>query len=90
MHKHGRVDLNQAEIRDAARSAGASWVSLADIGGGCPDAIVGAHGRTWLLEIKQPKGTLTPDQVKFMASWRGEKVYVVRTVADMLKLLQVG
>ena len=90
MHKHGRVDLNQTAIRDAARAAGASWVSLADIGGGCPDAIVGAHSRTWLVEVKDDKGVLTPDQMRFMASWKGERVHVVRTVGDMLKLLQAG
>ena len=88
MRVHGRVDQNQADIRDAARKAGASWLSLSDIGGGCPDALVGAHGVTWLVEVKSDKGTLTPDQVKFCASWRGARVHVVRTVADMLALLK--
>ena len=88
MRIHGRVDANQAEIRDAARKAGASWLSLSDVGGGCPDALLGAHGRTWLVEIKRPKGTLTPDQVRFMSSWRGEKVYVLRSIEDVLQLLR--
>ena len=88
MRRFGAVDLNQAEIRDAARKAGASWLNLSAVGGGCPDALVGAHGRSWLVEVKRPKGTLTPAQVEFMASWKGEKVYVVRDVDEMLKLLR--
>lgn len=87
MRRFGAVDLNQSDIRDAARKAGASWLNLSAVGGGCPDALVGSHGQSWLVEVKREKGTLTPDQVEFMSSWRGSKVHVIRTVDEMLKLI---
>jgi hypothetical protein len=41
----------------------------------------------FVIEVP-PKGQLTPDQVKWVAAWRGD-VHVVRTVDDALKLVGV-
>ncbi len=87
MRKHGRVDKNQSEIVAAVRAMGATWLDLSSVGGGCPDGLVGYHGRTYLVEIKGPKGTLTPDQEQFISLWRGSPVHVIRTVDGVIELM---
>ena len=67
MRTRGRVDENQAAIVRALRQIGASVQSLADIGDGCPDLLVGFRNRIALMEIKdgnQPpsKRRLTEDE----------------------------
>ena len=39
--RHGKVDLNHGELRDTFRALGCSVVSLADLGKGIPDLLVG-------------------------------------------------
>jgi len=81
MRKYGRVDANQISVVKALRSAGASVQSLASIGKGCPDLLVGFEGINYLLEVKDGKKPpserkLTDDQVKWMDSWDGEVIVV--------------
>lgn len=90
-HKHGKTDANHTAIVAALRSIGASVVSLADIGNGCPDLIVGFRGQNLLLEVKdgkQPpsKRKLTPDEVKFFDEWRGA-VHIVYSETDAVSLV---
>ena len=66
MRRAARVDFNQTEIVEALRKVGVSVQSLASIGKGCPDLLASKGDAMWLIEVKGPKGTLTPDQVKFM------------------------
>ena len=87
MRTRGRVDQNQAALVRVARQLGASWVSLANLGAGVPDALVGFRGRTVLVEVKTPTGKLTPDQEQFLTTWRGEPVVIVRTIDDLVKML---
>jgi hypothetical protein len=54
MRRAARVDHNHAEIVRALRDVGATVESLAAIGSGCPDALVGFRGVNVLLEIKNP------------------------------------
>ncbi len=89
MRKHGRVDANQADIVKALRQVGASVQSLADIGKGCADILVGFHGRNWLMEIKMPGCHLTPDEKEWHAGWQGA-VVVVRSVEEALGYLFTG
>ena len=42
----------------------------------------------WVILV-QPKGKLTPDQVKFIHEWRGV-VHIVRTPEDALKVIGVS
>lgn len=81
MRRNARVDTNHKEIADALRAVGASVVSLAAIGRGVPDLLIGFRGGNYLLEIKTAKGKLTPDQTEFTALYRGS-VVVVRSVAE--------
>jgi hypothetical protein len=47
-----RVDRNQAEIVQALRKCGAHVQSLAGVGRGCPDLLVGYRGCWRVLEVK--------------------------------------
>ena len=88
-----KVDRNQAEIVAALRSVGASVQSLAAIGKGCPDLLVGWRGSNYVIEVKDgrvvpSKRKLTPDQVRWHDAWNG-RVHVVSSVTDALSLLGV-
>ena len=72
MKKYGKIDANQTGIVRDLRKAGCRVLSLASVGGGCPDLLVyrPTTGLFTLLEIKdgsKPPSArkLTPDQVKF-------------------------
>ena len=84
--KHGKVDENQAEIVDAFRRCGASVVSLADVGGGIPDLLIGYRDVTFLVEVKTAEGKLNDLQKKWHARWNGQ-IAIVRSVDDVLRLL---
>ena len=83
-----KVDLNHGEIVDALRKCGVSVQSLASIGKGCPDLLCAKPDGMWLIEVKGPKGKLTPDQQEFITGWRGP-VHIARTVDDALKIVGV-
>lgn len=76
MKKFGRVDANQKEIVSALRKLGCSVTSLANVGAGVPDLLVGYKGVNYLLEVKNGKKPpserrLTSDQQTFHAHWNG-------------------
>lgn len=82
--RHGRTDANQTEIVRALRDVGAFVQSLADLGRGVPDLLVGFHGRWFVLEVKTPGGKLTPDET----DWHGRAcapVFIVRGVDESLR-----
>jgi Holliday junction resolvase len=83
MRRAAHVDEQQAEIVAALRAVGASVVSLASVGKGCPDLLVGYCGRNTLLEVKDPKrrNRLTAAQVDWHRLWKG-RVAVVTTVDE--------
>lgn len=85
--KYGRRDSTHHEVVEALESVGASVFDCADMGGGFPDLVVGYRGRTYLMEVKGPKGKLSPSQVAFSAGWRGDKVLMVRTRAEALRAI---
>lgn len=86
------VDENQAEIVDALRRAGVSICDTSGVGHGFPDLIAGLRGRNILIEVKNPKNAygkkgLSESQEKFDRQWQGEKVHIVRSVGDALKVV---
>ena len=92
MRTAAKVDRNQSEVVTALRKVGASVQSLASIGKGCSDLLVGYHGHLYLMEIKDganvpSKQLLTDDQKKWHDAWNGSPVYVVRSVEQALKIL---
>lgn len=86
MRRAARVDNNQQEIVNALLSAGRSVFIASSIGRGFPDLVVGYDNKTYLLEVKGPKGKKTPHQDMFAAYWRGSEVYIVRTAEDAIKI----
>ena len=78
-----RVDGNQAAIVRALRAAGCSVTLLHGVGDGCPDLLVGARGRTVLLEVKRSEAAAAshvdsgPRQARWRSCWRGGPILVV-------------
>jgi hypothetical protein len=88
VRRAARTDDNQAAIVQALRAVGATVQSLAAVGAGCPDLLVGYRGSNHLLEVKdlaKPASArkLTEDQVRWHATWRGQRL-VVESVEDAL------
>lgn len=79
----GRTDTNHGEIVTALRSvSGVTVHSLAGVGCGCPDLLVGARGVTYLVEVKDGDKTpgnrpLTPDQKTWIREWNGSPVVIL-------------
>ena len=91
MRRAARVDQNQGEIVAALRAAGCSVVSLAAVGKGVPDLLVGLRGTNRLLEVKdgsKPPSArrLTPDQRDWHMTWAGQ-VLTVTSAQDALEQL---
>jgi len=90
-----RIDDNQKSIVTNLRRCGFTVTSLASIGKGCPDIIVGAYGINLLFEIKDGSKTpsqqkLTPMEMEFRDSWKGQYNVVTNfdeaiTVIDMAR-----
>jgi hypothetical protein len=83
-----RIDANQPAIVDALERIGASVYILSK-----PlDLLVGYQGRNWLVEIKdgsKPPSArhLTPAQIDFCATWRGQWA-LVKDVAEAIDLVR--
>lgn len=71
-----KVDGNHGDIVEALRNAGYSVASLATVGNGCPDIIVGKDGFTFLMEIKMPGEKLNKAQREWAKRWMGLVVRV--------------
>lgn len=78
-------DANEPEIIEVLRSAGAQVWQLSEEG--IPDLLVTKNGQTILMEVKMPKGKLTPAQEKFHAEWNGGSVFIVRSPEEALKAI---
>jgi Holliday junction resolvase len=88
-----RVDANQKEIVTELRKLGYSVLILSMVGHGCPDILVGANNRNFLIEIKDDKKSksqtkLTPDETEFIEKWKGN-VAVCYTLSDILNLIKL-
>lgn len=94
MRRAAKIDRNQPEIVQALRQAGATVQSLAAVGAGVPDLLVGFQGKTALIEVKdsaKPPSArcLTDDQLQWHALWRGGTLAVVCDVDSALRVLGV-
>lgn len=91
MRRAGKVDANQAEIVHALRRLGCTVMSIASVGRGCPDLVVGVRGRNVLLEVKDGRRPpsdrkLTPAEREWIDAWRGQ-VNVVESVDDAIEVV---
>ena len=93
MRRAARIDANQPSVVAALRSSGCSCVSLAGVGEGVPDLLVGvptdAGGETHLVEVKDGSKVasaryLTRWQAVFHESWRGAPIVVLESVDEAL------
>jgi len=94
MRRAAKIDANQKEVVDALRLAGASVQSLAAVGKGVPDLLVGFKNVTVLMEVKDGKKCLsdrrlTEDQQKWHQQWKGGTVSIVDSVDAALRVLKV-
>ena len=77
MRLRPRLDTTQREIVEALRNAGYSVRSLAGVGNGCPDILVGCQRGNALLEAKgehartHKKGILSEQEAMFFSAWLG-------------------
>lgn len=92
MRRAGRVDRNQREIVHALRAAGATVQSLASVGKGVPDILIGLEGVNLLAEIKdgaksKSRRKLTWDELSFHRTWKGQ-VAIIESIEDALDLVK--
>lgn len=94
-----KVDANQSEIVAALEGVGCTVQSLAAVGNGCPDLLVGVCGFNVLIEVKdgaRPRSErlFTPRQKSWHRDWRGtahiaesseEALAIVRAYRGRLK-----
>ncbi len=94
MRRRAKIDANHAQIVKALRNAGASVQSLATIGCGCPDLLVGFKGKNFLMEIKDPmqppnKRKLTEDERAWHGAWMGA-LFVIESEAQAFDALGIA
>lgn len=78
-------DKNHAEVVGWYKQAGCSVLDLADIGGGCPDLLIGCAGVEGFAEVKQEGEGLRPNQETFHRDWRGGKPWTVSTLSNVIE-----
>jgi hypothetical protein len=66
--------------------------SLATVGDGCPDLLVGYQGATYLMEVKDGRKPpsarkLTEDEAAWHERWRGGECAVVKSQVEALKMI---
>jgi hypothetical protein len=89
VRRAAKIDVNQPGIVKALRGVGASVQSLAAVGKGCPDLLVGFRGVNYVLEVKDgeripSQRRLTPLQGEWHEAWRGRPAVVVETQDEAL------
>lgn len=70
-------DTNEAEVVETLRAHGFCVIHMDKP----VDLLIGKGGRTWVAEVKMPKGNLTKPQQRFYDEWRGNKL-ILRTTKD--------
>lgn len=93
IRRAAKVDDNHEEIVKVLKKMGASVQSLAAVGKGCPDLLVGYQGKNLLIEVKDGKKPpsqrkLTDQQLDWMTYWNGAPVAIVTDVEGLLYLLR--
>lgn len=91
LRRAAKVDENHGEIVSALVLAGYSVQSLAVVGDGCPDLLVGGGGWNVLIEVKDgrkdpSKRRFTPAQKSWHRDWRGT-AHVAESVDQALAIM---
>lgn len=93
MRRAAKVDANQQQVVEILRAAGATVQSLAAVGHGCPDLLVGWCGKTLLMEVKDgnkppSEQKLNESQIKWHGTWMGGPLAVVNGPEAALRMLK--
>lgn len=85
--RNPKRDSNEPEIVNALARAGAFVSQLS--GEGIPDLLVIFRSNIYLIEVKAPKGKLTPAQVEWHARTlnEGVKVHIAHTPLEALRII---
>jgi len=93
MRRAARIDGNHREIVEAFEALGCSVLSLAAMGKGVPDLLVGVGLKNYLLEVKD--GSLVPsarkltqDEQRFQRAWKGQWG-IIEDIRDVVRFVQV-
>lgn len=94
MKRAAHCDANHAEIVAHLKAIGCSVLSLAAVGKGCPDLLVGRRAVNVLIEVKNPlqkpsKRKLNEGQVDFHRRWGGQ-IAVAHTPAEAEAVVMVA
>ena len=95
MRTAAKVDANQPEIVKALRTIpGCKVESIAAMGKGLPDLLIGWMGDNYLIELKDgdkppSKRKLTPDEKRFHSQWTGQ-VAVCNDLDEVLAVLGIS
>jgi len=86
-----KTDDNHMDVVKRFREYGCSVLDASRMGKGFPDIIVGYRHVNYLIEIKdgkkpQSKQKLTPDQVVFFDTWKGQ-VQVINSLEAVDKFM---
>ena len=86
MRRAARTDDNHADVVEALTKSGMRVQTLAAVGKGVPDLLVGFRGINCLLEVKDgdkvPSARrLTADEMRWHGAWAGQ-VIVVESAED--------
>jgi len=89
-----RLDDNHRAIAQALERCGCLVQSLAALGGGVPDLLVGFRGRLYLLEVKDgqkapSRQRLTPAEAAWHMAWSG-LVQIVHSPEEALRAVGVS
>ena len=92
MRRAAKIDANQEAVVIALRAAGATVQSLAAIGKGVPDLLVGYKGAFYLIEVKDGRKApsqrkLTEDQVKWHEEWKSALLGVIESPDEALRFI---
>ena len=97
MRRYAKIDANQRAIVEYLRAHGCTVVSLATVGGGVPDLLVGRNRVTLLMEVKREgvvdkkrgaaQASTNALQADFRAKWRGGPCVVVTSPEGALSAL---
>ena len=84
-----KVDKNQSSVVKTLRDYGADVHLLHMVGSGIPDLLVAYEGHTILMEVKDGADKkFTPDQIKFIAGWKGGHLYRVNSSEEAIEVLK--
>jgi Holliday junction resolvase len=89
-----KVDANHAQVVSALQAAGAKVLSLAAVGDGVPDLLVGFRATLLLIEVKDgdkspSRRGLTEKQKTFHAEWAGLPLSIAYGPDDALRAIGV-